>query len=219
MFTVPYILKNMIEHLKPINFCRWLLVMNITTVFYLSSCTYSFSNLNVNLRGLSSIGVESAFNTDSTPSPHELLWSSMQEAIIKDGHLKLRSSEDADATIAMKINELSISPSGSVTTSALDTDPSKAASPENPISADSFLRLAQSYSYNANNVIVLDVTVQVYHLRTKNVMFEKRYHYSEELSSLYNYHYPVYKEALKHDVKKLADKVSYNTVRDFLYTK
>ena len=65
----------------------------------------------------------------------------------------------------------------------------------------------------------MDVTVQVYHLKTKNVMFERRYHYSEELSSLYNYHYPVYKEALKHDVKKLADKVSYNTLRDFLYTK
>ncbi len=181
------------------------------------SCTYRFTNLGVDLKGLSSIAVESVYNTDSSANPHELLWISMQEAIIKDGHLKLRSSDEADATIAIKVNELSIAPSGSVTTSTLDTDPSSPASRTNRISVDSFLRLAQSYSYNANNIIILDATVQVFHLGSKNIIFERRYHFTEELSSLYNYHYPVYKEAVTHDVKKLADKLSYNTLKDFLY--
>ncbi len=183
----------------------------------LSSCTYKFTNLGVDLKGLSSIGVESVYNTDSSATPHELIWISMQEAVIKDGHLKLRSSDEADATIAIRVNELSIAPSGSVTTSSIDTDPSSPASKSNRISVDSFLRLAQSYSYNANNIIILDATVQVFHLASRNIMFERRYHFTEELSSLYNYHYPVYKEAVTHDVKRLADKLSYNTLKDFLY--
>ena len=184
----------------------------------LSCCTYRFSNLAVNTRGLSSISVESVFNTTTTPVSHEQLWYSMQEAIIKDGHLKFRSSSEADATIAIKVNTLEVSPTGTVSTSTPEDDPGSSASSQNPIPVESFIKLAQSYSYNANNLIVLDVTVQIYNLKTKAILFERRYHFSEELSSLYNYHYPVYKEALDHDIKKLADKVSYNTIKDFLYT-
>lgn len=191
------------------------LVVGILAV--LCSCTYRFSNLNVNLHGIESISVESVFNTSSTPSPYELLWHSMQEQIIKDGHLRLRSSKVAQATVSMVINKLEISPTGTATTSFPEKDPSVPASPDNPIPVDDFMRLSQAYSYNTENVLILDVSVAIYNLQTRKVLFDKRYRYSENMSSLYNYHYPVYKEVIYHNFKKLSDKIAYNTINDFLY--
>ena len=75
----------------------------ITLALTMTACSYRFANPSIAPPPtVRSIAVEAVFDTGRRVLPHDLLWDSLQEAIIVSGKLRLAAPQVADAYLRDK---------------------------------------------------------------------------------------------------------------------
>jgi hypothetical protein len=150
----------------------------IITSLGTSSCAYRFTNTHVTPpEGIQSISVEAVFDTSREVLAHELLWESIQAAIIKDGNLKLTNRSQADAILRVHIKKAHISPSGQSRNNGAGADgrDPRVFDYNTPPHPNQMRPLTQAGRFKDSATMKFVVKAEVVSLRTKSVLLKKNY--------------------------------------------
>lgn len=196
----------------------------IVVIFALlaSACTYRFTNLALKApSNVSSIAVEAIYDTSREAIPHELLWSALQNELIRAGRLTLKPVEDADAVLSVHIKQASINPEGTPIQESIDEDPSYESRSE--LSPEAYKNLNIAGSYTTSENISWSLEVKVYHRYEKKLIFRKDYSISGSFRSFQASNisqtqsgYLMYEEGLEARFKQQADQLANRIITDFL---
>jgi hypothetical protein len=188
----------------------------------ISSCSYRFTNLHVQLSpDIRTLAVESIYDTSREVIPHEILWEALQRAFAADGHLKLVSQGNADALLRAHITSANVAPAGTAKLVEPKEDPKF--NKKNIPSPDKFRVLPQAGEYTQEEAVSIAMNIEIINLRTRQVVFTKNYSGAEKFLSSRGEglaqrksHYLLYDEALNSDIKRIANNIATQVVRDFV---
>lgn len=189
----------------------------------LYGCSYRFTNKAMRPpNGIKKIAIEAIYDTSWEVLPHEILWEALGRAFAKNGHLLLTSSKDADGLLRAQIVKASINPTGEVNENKDETRRDPKVTRDNKPSYRLFNNLMRSGRYTEKENITLWVKVELWDLKTKKMIFTKKYQGVGSFKSHYanvfniNTHYLLFEEALKNRFKTISKDISNRIVIDIL---
>ena len=140
------------------------------------SCSYRFTNLHSRApKGVQNIAIEAVYDTSREVLPHDRLWESLQRAFAANGKLKVTSSDHSDAIVRAQITRASVTPYGDSTEfDKIEKDP-KAFDSNQPPSIDSYKKLHIARSIKGKELLAMAVTVEIWNLNTKTLLFKRSY--------------------------------------------
>jgi hypothetical protein len=189
-----------------------------TSLAWLPSCSYRFTNQNIQIPvHIQSIAVEGIFDTSREVLPRHHLWSALQQAFARDGHLTVTSTRSADALLRIHLDSAGTGPTGSgETTKPLFDDPLR----DTP---DSFRNLRKAGEYTTHEVVRLSVHVEIIDLHKKTTLLKKSYSSQASFRSMRTEdfiqaksQYLAYEESLEQKVKEMSESIAESIVRDFI---
>ncbi len=193
------------------------------------SCAYQFSHLQVMKYPFRSIAVEGIYDTTSEVLPHEIMWSEMQRAFIRDGRLMLTSPDQADALVTLHLKEASLSPAGTIVDldrssngGSIRKDPSVFKGKEPPI-FDEIKNLTRAGEVADKQAISASVNVKIWDLHKQTVVLNRDYALSELFMSADNVGDPMneflnHEEKLSSDFKRMSQRLASRVLQDFFIT-
>ncbi len=190
----------------------------------LYGCVYRFTNLHVSApEGIRTIAVESVYDTSREILPHELLWEEMQRTIAAEGHLILAPSSKADALLRLQIKSARLSPTGTVVKpqAMIKDPPTISAAQDSKPSYREFRTLTEAAELMPSTAIVIEVEVQLWHMESRKLLFEKSYVQSESFLSVRpstspRNNYLRENEAFRADFGRMAKAISEKVISDLL---
>ncbi len=193
-------------------------------IISLCSCVYRFTNLHVSVpEGIRTVAVEPIYDTSREILPHELLWDEMQRAIAAEGHLMLAPANKADAILRVRIKSARFSPTGTVIKPQIRTKDPATISPEQTTlpSYREFRTLTEAAELMPSTAVLIEVEVQLWHLETKKLLFEKSYVQSESFLSVRpstspRNNYLRENEAFRADFARMSRAISERVISDLL---
>jgi hypothetical protein len=155
-------------------------------IYLVSGCVYRFSNLHVSTpQGIRSVAVEGIHDISREILPHELLWEELQRAIAAEGHLRVVSATRADALLRARIKSARFSPAGTVVRpQPLLQDPPAMQTGDIPYNYKDFRALTEAAELMPSTGIAIEVELQLWHLQTRELLFERTYVQSESFLSV-----------------------------------
>ncbi len=192
----------------------------------LTGCTYQFTNDSIiRPNGIQTIAVEAVYDTSREVVPHELLWEALQFGIAADGHLKLVGQKEADVLMRAHLKSAQTIAGGTELYTGSKKDPNPY-DQETPPTPDQFSNLTLSGRYRDSGTVSYVVDVEVYHLRTHQLIFKQTYGGSELFRAVHqtgNRQFTVpendflrYDEAITAKYKVIARGIGRSAIRDFL---
>ena len=151
-----------------------------------SGCVYRFSNLHVSTpQGIRTVAVEGVYDTSREILPHELLWEELQRAIASEGHLRVVPASRADALLRARIKSARFSPTGTVVRpQPMLQDPPAMQPGDAPYNYKDFRTLTEAAELMPSTGIAIEVELQLWHLNTRELLFEKTYVQSESFLAI-----------------------------------
>ncbi len=160
------------------SFCSFAFLFLFIISLGANGCAYRFTNSHVSPpEGIESIVVEAVFDTSREVLAHELLWAKIQEAIAKDGNLRLASHANADAILRVHITKAKISPDGQSRKNGAGSDgrDPQIFDQNTPPHPNEMRPLTQAGRFKDSASMNFSVKAEVISLRTKSVLLRKKY--------------------------------------------
>lgn len=187
-----------------------------------NSCAYRFTNVVMSAPvGIQSIAIEGVYNTSREVIPHEILWNALSEQFAKNGRLQVTSKENADAILRVRLSDASVKPSGSPSSESIYKDPVVTTTDKR--TPFEFKNLRRAGNWTTEERLSFALTVEVYNLHTKKLIFSRSYSTSGAFRSIRastvatsNSGYLLYEEALEARMKSLSTGIASNIVTDIL---
>jgi hypothetical protein len=150
-----------------------------------TSCAYRLTNLHTVRPGdIKSIFVEGVYDTSAEPIPHEKLWDELQRAVAAHGQLRLAPPEEADAILRAQVIKTSSAKAGErkVTLSkSKRKDPEIFSGQSSPPTPGVLRDISVAEDYYVKTSWTSVVLVEVYDLRTRNLLMQRQYPMSAEV--------------------------------------
>lgn len=186
-----------------------------------SGCAYRFTNLHISLPyGVHSIAVESVYDTSRQILPHDALWDAIQRAFATDGHLLVKSRDQADALVRVHVREASVGPTGSTVSDALKEDPDYTDPDKAPI--EEFRRLSTAHEHTTHEAVSVTMDVEVVDLKTRRIILARSYSGSRDFDSERagnidsRMFFLFYEDALINKFSDISREIARNVVDDML---
>ena len=199
-----------------------------------TGCSYRFANKALSLKtSVRSVAVESVYDTSQEALPHQFLWTEIQKAIAKDGHLRLKKRSKADAIVRIHLISATNTTSGVFDTtnvSERNKDPrvldfKRFNNPNDAQKADNrnnYRRLDVAGEYTKARNLRYSIKVEVIDLFSRKVLFSKSYSAAAEVKTLrqspvpLKSHYIIYQEALSNQMRETSASIARRVVQDML---
>ncbi|MBC7661450.1 MAG: hypothetical protein H7249_17275 [Chitinophagaceae bacterium] len=188
-----------------------------------TGCAYRFTNTAIRSPlGIQTLAVEAVWDNSRDVIPHELLWSSMQREVIRNGRVTLTNQSEADALMVVSITKAKVSPVGTSTpTDANSKDPPE--STADKATPDQYRNLRRAGNYTTDEGITMNVHVNVYDLKSRALLFNRDYatgitfksNRGESVTPVASA-YLQYEEALQARFRAASDSLAHSIVNDFL---
>ncbi len=203
---------------------NYLLKIAFLSIISTSSCAYRLTNLHLKTpEKISTIAIESVYDTGREVFPHEHLWDQLQRAFAANGHLKLADVKNSDALLRARIKQSSIVKSGSeesANSGADKSDPTLYVGKPNPPSPNVLPELKTARKFYPKDLLTYSVDVEVYEIATHKLLLQRSYAVSSEIlasrnepnSAIFIRH----EESAERGVAKLAKQIAETVVSDLL---
>lgn len=220
----PPMAKGRVRH--PANGSAALLATLAGLVALMPACAYRFTNEHIKRpQGIKTIAVEAVYDTSREVLPHEILWKSLQDAIARDGNLRLAPASSADAILRAHIRSAEITPRGERIQNSPEDDPNvfNRSLPEKP---SKFKILTQAEEVRDAAALRLGVHVEVVHLRTRSRLMSETYSLGGRFRAVHadkrgtvttrSNDFLRYEEGVETTFAQLSESISRRVVRDLL---
>lgn len=192
-----------------------------------TGCTYRFTNTRLTLpKGVRTIAIEAVYDTSREVLPHEILWESLQTAFASDGHLRLTSQSQADALVRAHLKQASIVATGTEQLNGPRKEPNPYTS-STPPPLSEYPTLSQASRYKDTAHLRTVVEVEIWDLRTRNVLLRQTYALGENFRAVHqtkNGEFTTaandflrYDEAATAKFQNISRTIAQSVVRDLLF--
>lgn len=155
---------------------HFLKIISYLILVALCQCSYRFTNSHIYVPyGTRSIAIAPIFDSGRTVIPHDLLWSSLQQAFASNGHLVVKGVQNADLFLQAHLKDSSVVEYDSDTTSKIQKTNMFLDGSGRPFFPNSYVNVRTADIFSKRERVSFNVEVEIWNLNSKKLLLKKEY--------------------------------------------